>query len=479
MAHDVLLDFIHAARGAGVRISTAESLDALRAVDLVGYGSRSRLKATLSLSLAKSGDEQHAFEATFERFFTAGRLVDMGEPGRGSAAGNGQDNWPGDELPLPGGGRMEGAGGGSGGGGSPAAPAQSPLGQMLMSGDASALALAMAQAARRINLERMRLFTQRGLFGRSLLMEMGGEALDIEIIAADARAQEQGDAAAGALAMELKRRRQLLRDGIRELIDRQYLLQAAKDRRALREEIVREANLATLGEFRDVEAIVRKLAKKLASQHQRRRRVLRKGLLDVRRTLRRNVRHDGVLVEPQWRWKRKDRPNVVVVCDVSNSVRAYAKFLLLFLYSLADVLPRVRVFVFSFRLGEVTDLFRRHDFDEAAALAMTQYGMGSTDYGLAFESLETLCLDAVDHRTTLIVLGDARSNYGEPRVDILRRFSERARQVIWLNPEHEARWGSGDSVMPRYRPYCTYAGTTRTLDDLEKVISRILRRATS
>ncbi len=475
MAHDVLLDFIHAARGAGVRISTAESLDALRAVDLVGYGSRARLKATLALALAKSVGEQPAFDETFERFFTASRLSKLGEPAGEDAAARAQND---DTELLTASGRMEGGGGsGSGGGGMPASAAQSPLGQMLMAGDASALSLAMAQAAQRINLERMRLFTQRGLFGRRLLMDMGGEALDLEIIDADRRAEEQSDVRAGSLAAELKRRRQLLRDEIRELIDRQYLLQAAQASRALREEIIREANLATLGDFRDVEVIVRKLAKKLASQHQRRRRVLRKGLLDVRRTLRRNVRHDGVLVEPQWRWKRKDRPNIVVVCDVSNSVRAYAKFLLLFLYSLADVLPRVRAFAFSYRLGEVTELFRQQDFNEAAAETLERYGMGSTDYGLAFEALEALCLGAVDHRTTLIVLGDARSNYGDPRADILRRFSERARQVIWLNPEHQARWGSGDSVMPRYRPYCTHAETTRTLDDLERVVSRILRRA--
>lgn len=472
MAHAVLLDFIRAARGAGVRISTAESLDAMRAVDLVGYGSRARLRATLALSLAKSQDEKRAFDQTFDRFFTASRLAALADP-----SGNAADEDPGAAPPPEGSGQMQGSGGGGGGGGAPMPQSQSPLGQMLMQGDANALALAMAQAAQRTSLDRMRLFTQKGLFGRRLLMEMGGEALDMEIIDADQRAEEQGDAGAAALAAELKRRRQLLRDEIRELVNRQYLLQAAQANRELREEMIREANLATLGEFRNVEVLVRKLAKKLAAQHSRRRRVLKRGLLDVRRTLRRNIRHDGVMFEPQWRWKRKDRPNVVVVCDVSNSVRAYAKFLLLFLYSLADVLPRVRAFAFSYRLGEVTDLFRSQEFDDAAAATMQLYGMGSTDYGLALESLETLCLDAVDHRTTLIVLGDARSNYGEPRVDILKKFSERARQVIWLNPEHEARWGGGDSVMNRYRPYCTYAETTRTLDDLERVVSRILRRA--
>lgn len=466
MAHAVLLDFIRAARGAGVRISTAESLDALRAVDLVGYSSRTTLRDTLALTLVKSIDERRAFDETFDRFFTTDRPAD--------AAPGGADDRRNPPPDRAGSGPLSGSGSGGGGGQSLSQPT-SPLGQMLMDGDGNAaestLAVAMLQASQRAGVDNMRLFTQRGLYGRRVIMEMGGEALDMEIIE-----RATGDAGDRALAEELRRRRQLLRDRIREFVNRQYLLQAAQANRELREEMIREANLATLGEFRGVEVVVRRLAKKIAAQHSRRRRVEKRGLLDVRRTLRRNVRHDGVLFEPQWRWKRKDRPNVVVVCDVSNSVRAYAKFLLLFLYSLADVLPRVRAFAFSFRLGEVTELFRTRDFPDAVQATLDTYGLGSTDYGLAFEELETLCYDAVDQRTTLIVLGDARSNNSEPRVDILKRFSERVRQVIWLNPEHPGRWGSGDSVMPRYRPYCTYAETTRTLDDLERVVGRILRR---
>jgi uncharacterized protein with von Willebrand factor type A (vWA) domain len=467
MAHAVLLDFIRAARGAGVRISTAESLDALKAVDLVGYASRERLHDTLGLALAKTSDDKRLLDETFARFFTSSRLSSLAQSGD-----SGSSNNPSSALPPPtegSSGTPTGSGGGSGGMPQPS----SALGQMLMQGDASALAVAMAQAAQRANLGNMQVITQKGLFGRRVMQEMGSEALDLEIIAAE----DAASSGQRALAEELKRRRQMLREEVKDLIARQYLLQAAQANRELREEIIREANLATLYEFRGVEQIVRKLAKKIAAQHSRRRRVEQRGLLDVRRTLARNIRHDGILFEPQWRSKRIDRPNVVVVCDVSGSVRAYAKFLLLFLYSLADVLPRVRSFAFSYRLGEVTELFRQHDFDDAVAATLETLGMGSTDYGLAFEELERLCYDSVDHRTTLIVLGDARSNYAEPRADILKRFSERVRQVIWLNPEFAGRWGSGDSVMPRYKPYCTVAETTRTIDDLERVVERLLKRA--
>lgn len=469
MAHARLVDFIQAARGAGVRISPAESLDALRAVDVIGYGSRSQLHDTLALTLAKTDGDKRLLAEVFETFFAATRYGGV-PPGDGT--GKPDEAAPSPDTPEPAAGAPGEGGSGGGSTGGAASPA-SGLGQRLMQGDNNAIALALAQAATEAQTDGIRLFTQKGLFGRRLYQAMGGEALDLDII----RAEESERADERALGDELKRRRQALRDAIRERIARDYLLSAAQSQRELREEMIREANLATLDEFRGVDVIVRKLARRIAAQHSRRRRVEKRGLLDVRRTLARNLRHDGVLFEPQWRHRRIDRPNVVVVCDVSNSVRAYAKFLLLFLYSLADVLPRVRAFAFSFRLGEVTDVFRREDFPDAVAQTLSTWGAGSTDYGLAFEELERLAYDSVDHRTTLIILGDARSNYGEPRVDILRRFSERVRQVIWLNPETSSRWGSGDSVMPRYRPHCTLAASARTIDDLERVVTKLLKRS--
>lgn len=467
MAHAVLLDFVRAARGAGVRISTVETLDGLRSADLVGYGSRERLKLALSLALAKSADDKRLLDETFERFFTAANLAKLEDDATDADA----DEGAAPPVPPPPPGGAAGEAGGSGGGGGMAS-AESPLGQTLMDGDRNALALAMAQAADATRLADIRLFTQRGLFGRRLYLAMGGEALDMEIIRReDASAPDEQ-----ALAAELRRRRQVLRDEIREAVQRQYLLSAAQANRELREEMIREASLATLGEFRNVDAVVRRMARKLATRHARRRRIERRGVLDVRRTLARNVRHDGILFETRWRTKRIDRPQLLVVCDVSRSVQAHARFLLMLLYGLVDVMPRIRAFAFSARLGEVTNWYRELEFAEAASRTLAQWGLGSTDYGAAFETLEELCLDAVDQRTTLIILGDARSNDSEPRVDILRRFAARARQVIWLNPEHPGRWGSGDSVMPRYRPHCTVAEQVRTLADLERVIERVLKR---
>ena len=152
-----------------------------------------------------------------------------------------------------------------------------------------------------------------------------------------------------------------------------------------------------------------------------------------------------------------------------------ARFLLMFLYSLNEVLPKVRSFAFSGRLGEVTDLFNEKDIEEAITETLREHGGGSTDYGQALLDLEALALDDIDHRTTVIILGDARSNFGNPRSDVLDRIHDRARRVIWLNPEPRGLWDTGDSVMHRFRAHCDRTEVCASLRDLERVVSDLLR----
>ena len=165
------------------------------------------------------------------------------------------------------------------------------------------------------------------------------------------------------------------------------------------------------------------------------------------------------------------------ICDVSGSVAAVARFLLLFLYSVAEVLPAVRAFVFSSELAEVTDLFATQKVEDAVALTLRRHGWGSTDYGRAFAQLATQTLDDIDHRTTVLVLGDGRSNYGDPGHRELRRIHERARRVIWLNPEPRAFWNLGDSEMRRLSGACDRVESCRSLRQLERIVSELLRSA--
>jgi uncharacterized protein with von Willebrand factor type A (vWA) domain len=197
----------------------------------------------------------------------------------------------------------------------------------------------------------------------------------------------------------------------------------------------------------------------------------------VRHTIRRNIEYDGLLFDTVWKRVRVERPKVIAVCDVSGSVAQVARFLLLFLYSMTEVIPKVRAFAFSSQLGEVTDLFERLPVAEAITATLNAWGMGSTDYGGALAELERLTLADIDHRTTVLILGDARSNYGDPGDRALRRIHERARRVLWLNPEPRTFWDTGDSAMHTLGVCCDRVESCRTLRHLERIVSEIARTA--
>lgn len=449
----VLVDFIKALRGNGVRISTSETLDAVSAIQVVGYGNRQQLKSALSCTLAKTEQEKPLFEQCFDQFFSFNSLENLSKKTPQSPPQSLLDK-------LLQGSNNENAN----------QPA-SELGQLLLEGNNQAIATAMAQAAGEANVNQIRVITQKGLYGRRMMMAMGLEQLEQEMWAAEAA----DDAGQQQLGQALRNAREQLREEVRHYVERQYLLQATGESRALRESVMMETSLDNLREFKDVQALVRKLAKRLVATHSRRRKVYQRGKLDVRSTLRHNIPYSGVLLETHWKTKRVDRPKLMAICDVSGSVSQYSRFLLMFLFSLTEVISNVRAFAFSSDLLEVTQWFDQENLESATQLTLKHAGGGSTDYGRSLETFSDQCLNQVDHRTTIIMLGDARNNYGDPRTDIMKAIHDRARQVIWLNPENQRRWGSGDSEMKRYQPYCTWAEPCQSLNQLERFISNLLR----
>jgi hypothetical protein len=216
------------------------------------------------------------------------------------------------------------------------------------------------------------------------------------------------------------------------------------------------------------------MAKKLASQYSRKRKHVKRGQLDMPKTLRKGIPNDGVMFDTYWRQVKKDKPQVLAVCDVSGSVAAYAKFLLLFLYSLQDVLPRVRSFAFSSHLGEVSEYFDDYPVEKAVELVNWKYG-GATDYGNSLLDFANLALADISSNTTVIILGDARNNHGEPRLDILQSVYQRAQRVIWLNPESRKSWGTGDSEMLRYQSACHFSAECNNLIHLERIVEQLLK----
>lgn len=454
-----LTEFIALLRNNGVTVSPSEAADAVAVVQTLGFGSRSAFKAGLGLALAKSQQDKGIFEHCFERFF---RFTDFADAPASKELTV-------DPRESAGSGSMQGSGGGGGGGKGDGKTPPSALGETLMANDRLQLQVDMAQAMDAVQIQNIRVLTQKGLFTRRILMQMGLADLDEEITVLEGGRSRGGQARARAL----RAARDRLREEVKEAVERYFLLA----RQNLRDDVIREVSLNTLNEFRDVKSVIRRMARRLITIHSRRKKLNRRGELDLRRTLRRNVGYDGLIVEPIWRRKKKDRPKVFAVCDVSRSVSQYARFLLMFLYSLQEIIPRVRAFAFSSALGEVTELFDTLDLETALDTVMEHYGMGSTDYGRALLDLERIALGDIDRNTTVIILGDARNNNGEAQVEKLRLIHARAKQVIWINPEAVNRWGSGDSEMLRYKAHCTRAVSCGTLAQLERVVDRMLQSA--
>ncbi|GAB3676018.1 VWA domain-containing protein [Salinisphaera aquimarina] len=495
-----LASFVRALRMADVRVSTAETLDAFRVAEMIGWQDRQRLKDALGAVLAKSQNETGAFDACFDQFF----YFDDLKSDDGHSADDAIDpNRPESEPEPPdnqaiGHGEGQGGGGGNGDVGSDGDPdaghggatdlsearvrvedmsaPSSSLGRLLMADDRTALAMAISHAAGENKLEDIRFFTQKGLYTRRILEQMGRSELIDEIITLDASTAPPDQ----RLATELRTRSDRLREQVRDHVERQFLLHADAHGERLRADMVRKARVTNVARYNDplMRRVIARMARQLVAAHSRKRRITKRGTLDLPRMMRKNMRYDGNMVELAWKSKRIDKPRVFAVCDVSGSVASYARFMLMFLYSLEEVLPKVRAFAFSSQLGEVTDLFKRYDLDEAIKRTLAAHGQGSTDYGRALADFEALALDDVDRRSTVLILGDARNNEGDPRTDLLRKIYQRSQRVIWLNPEQRVSWDSGDSEMCRYRAHCHQVNECGSLEQLERVVSDLLRAVT-
>ena len=453
---EVVADFIRALREADVRVSPSEAIDAGETVATLGYSDRDLLREGLTLALAKSVPEKAHFDETFDRFF---RFDIFTQP----------------PAPTP----------SDAGAAEPAAPVASSqdeaapdLLRLLEVSDRAELQTRLAAAAKVVDVDAIRYFTQRGQFVLRIMAQMGVGALDEAIAQARGGGSGEGGPGGTPRARELEALRETLRLEVRDYVERRLALFAGNAGRRLREDVLSTVRLANV-DRRDLplmRELVRKMARRLVALHSRRRKIARRGQLDIRRTIRANVATDGVMFNTVWKRRRLERPKIVALCDVSGSVSTFSTFLLMFLHSLHDVLPHVRSFAFSGAAGEVTDLFERESLDDALAQTLERWG-GSSDYGQALEDFARAALDDIDHRTTVLVLGDARTNGREPRADILRKVSDRARRVIFLNPEPRSRWDTGDSMMRAYASACERTLVCASLRDLERVVTDLVRSA--
>jgi hypothetical protein len=469
-----LVSFIQVLRTHDVRVSPAETLDAMDVAAVLGYSDRSLLRDGLAMTLAKTPQEEATFLKCFDRFFHQG-LSDFAGEQQGPEADGEHDANPGtsDQESQPASGSPGSGSGDSLGmaaGEDPALQAllETPMMQALMQNDRNELSLAITRAGERIGLRNIEMFTQKGQFTRKILDELGERHIRDAVISL-----ERADSPA---LVELQRYRDILREQVRDYVQREYLLNAEGRQREFMEDVLSRTRLNNIEHMylHRVHELVRKMAKRLASRHARKRRPVKRGQLDMAKTMRAGIATDGVMFNTYWRRTRKEKPQILAVCDVSGSVAAYAKFLLLFLYSLQDVLPKVRSFAFSSHLGEVSHFFDDYPVEEAIEQVNRKYG-GATDYGGSLEDFANLVLDDVDNNTTVIILGDARNNNGEPRLDIMQNIYQRAKQVIWLNPESRRSWGTGDSEMHRYQSACHFSAECNNLKQLERIVDQLLK----
>ena len=486
-----ITNFIRALRNAEVRVSTAETLDAMSAMELVGYKDKAHLKRSLSMVLPKTADEKETFAACFDQFFNFQDV--RGEEQVDEIGADGEDSESGDG---------DGEGGGSSDsqnatnkkkksksknknnlieeeeeedlGPGEVSEAKSKLGKLLMANSRVELAMEMSAAGEAINVRDIQIFTQKGLFARRIMDQMGLPDLNQEI----GELKQAPTIPERRLGQQLKSRKDFLREQVRDFVEQQFLLNADVSGKRLREELLRKVKLSNVEHrnFRLIQEIVYKMAKKLSILHSRRKKVFKRGQLNISRTLRNNMAYDGAIFDLHWKSVKIDRPKVFAICDVSGSVANYARFMLMFLYSLEDVMPKVRSFAFSSDLAEVTDLFQRNKIEDAIAKTLRDYSGGSTDYGQALADFKRLCLDDVDNRTTIIILGDARNNFGEARAEILKELYDRSKRVIWLNPEAKLGWNTGDSEMRKYGAYSHQVEECNSLIHLERIVGNLLRQ---
>lgn len=464
---DKLVDFIALLRANGVRTSISEDLDAFAAVRRLGLHDRAVLKDTLRATLVKSTIDVPTYDELFELFFGGmGQAMKNVSDSSVRAMATGEGDYQDlldqlaeilEQMDLD----------------------VSDLAKQLLANDSGQLQRSLQKAADEAQLGRIERSFQEGRYGHNIAQALGVGALAQELenlkSQLDGLPPELQEKLARLLDQRLKDLAQMIKQMVRlELQKRDPSARENQRTRSLEE---KSFYYLSEDEIRRMKDAVAKLAQRLKNIVAIRRRRGKRGKFDVKATLRRNMQYGGVPFRIQLDRRIKDRPQIMVLCDVSDSVRNVSRFMLQFVYSLQDLYSRVRSFIFVSDLGEVTHMFEEHEIHEAVEQALAGGVVNifaHSDFGRAFRVFHRDFLDAINKRTTVIILGDARNNYNAAHEWVLRDVKLRAKQVIWLNPENRLTWGFGDSEMDRYLPHCDIVEECRNLKQLYAVIDRMV-----
>ena len=461
----VLDELLWALRRDGFTISTAQAIDVVRVARLVGFGDRATLRDAIAAVVVERRADRDRFRAAFDGFFAADRAHagDLWSALR--ARGFADDELAALRELLQGAAERSGATGDA-----PALlgllGAESELDHLLR---AAGIARVLAPVTSPL---------QAGFFAQKVMsaLDLPRAASALRRIGAalrEALGEERGAALEAALAEELDRARRRIRMHVERTIAERGAEPAPGDRR--RAESTPFAGLSE-AEREEVRRAVRSLAERLRGAERVRQRRARRGRIDPRRTLRLALATGGVPFTPARRRRRRDKPRLVLLCDVSDSVRAASLFMLELVHAAQELWSGTRSFVFVSELAETTRLFA--DVPPETALARI-YGGGvvslahNSNYGRALAAFEERAGRGIDRRTTVVILGDGRTNYLGDAADVVARLRERARAVLWICPEGPGTWGSGDSAMLRYQAAATSVVVARTARELARAAREV------
>lgn len=461
----VLDEFLWVLRREGLSVSTAQAIDAARVCAFVGFSNRETLRDGLSTVLATNKRELVLFHDCFARFFASHRAHPGNLWSRLAARG-----FRDEELAVL---RelLNAAAERSSG---------DATGMLVFAGDASELDRLLTAAGIARALAPMSSALQVGFFTQEVskrlgLSTLGSALVRMRDVLREALGEERGGLLAAALREELEAMKRRVRSHVEQVLERRIGDEGADGAKAVDRPFV---TLST-EEIDEVRRAVRRLSERLRGAERVRQKRRLRGRIDVRRTLRRSLSTGGVPFRPARRAPRRDKPVLVLLCDVSDSVRLASRFLLEFVAVSQELFGGTRSFVFVSDTVETTDLFQLKPSN--VVLGLIEQGTivdrtRNSNYGRALTMFEELLGQTIDRRVTVVILGDGRTNFLGDEIGVVERLRRRAGSVLWICPESPGSWGTGDSAMPRYAAAVDRVLVARNARELEVAARELLAR---
>ena len=476
---DLLSGFIVELRNAGLPVSLTENLDAMEAITHIPIEDRDAFKYALAATLVKNENHWRAFETVFEVYFShRGPQYKVDRDGENGEGADDLEQWLQEQME----GMGEGMGGGQGEGLSPEELAEM-LYKALMQGDEAMMkAMARAAVSKYAGMEPGRPVGGTYYLYRTL------RNLDLEGMLDQLMADSEQEAD-GLTDLERRLEREEFQHRLDELkkeIEAEIRRRLVADRgveamaKTLRKPLPEDVDFmhASREEMVSIRKAIQPLTRKLAARLARKRRNKRRGPLDFKSTVRASLSYGGVPADPRFKYPRPNKPELMVVADISGSVAAFARFTLHLVYALSAQFSKVRAFVFIDGIDEVTHMFQgEEDIMKAVHRVNTEADViwvdGHSDYGHAFQVFWDKYGSEINPKTTVLFLGDARNNYHSTNNWVVKEARKRARHVFWLNPEPKSYWDTGDSVITEYGTHCDGVFECRNLRQLEGFVDHL------